>query len=78
MSTFPDQIHIERIAEALWRKSPLGNAALMVGAGLSRNARNIADPGRMMPTWNELAKSLCEKLYPSNDKSVARHRDQAL
>jgi len=49
MSIFPDQVHIERIAEALWRKSPLGNAALMVGAGLSRNARNIAAPGRMMP-----------------------------
>jgi len=78
MSTFPDQVHVERIAEALWRKSPLGNAALMVGAGLSRNARNIAAPGRMMPTWNELAKSLCEKLYPPDDQSVARHRDQAL
>jgi len=78
MSIFPDQVHIERIAEALWRKSPLGNAALMVGAGLSRNARNIAAPDRRMPTWSELAKSLCEKLYPADDKSVARHRDQAL
>jgi hypothetical protein len=78
MSIFPDQVHIERIAEALWRKSPLGNAALMVGAGLSRNARNIAALGRMMPTWSELAKSLCEKLYPPDDQSVAHHRDQAL
>ncbi|KAF0217578.1 MAG: hypothetical protein FD174_3257 [Geobacteraceae bacterium] len=78
MSTFPDQVHIERIAEALWRKSPLGNAALMVGAGLSRNARNIADPNRMMPTWGDLAESLCEKLYPSSDKSITHHRSLAL
>jgi len=78
MSIFPDQVHIERIAEALWRKSLLGNAALMVGSGLSRNARNIAAPDRMMPTWSELAKSLCEKLYPADDKSVAHHRHQAL
>lgn len=78
MAAFPDQIHVERIAEALWRKSPLGNAALMVGAGLSRNARNIADPGRMMPTWSELAESLCEKLYPAHDSSLTKQRNQSL
>lgn len=78
MTSFPDQVHLDRIVDALWRKSPLGNAALMVGAGMSRNARNIADPSRMMPTWGELAESLCEKLYPPNDKSITRQRDQAL
>ena len=31
-----------------------------------------------MPTWSELANSLCEKLYPADDKSGARHRRQAL
>lgn len=40
MTSFPDQVHLDQIADALWRKSPLGNAALMVGAGMSRNARN--------------------------------------
>lgn len=78
MPTFPDQVHLDQIAEALWRKSPLGNAALMVGAGMSRNARNITNPNTLMPTWNELAQCLCEKLYPADDKSITRQRHQAL
>ena len=78
MTTFPDLVHVERIADALWRKSPLGTAALMVGAGLSCNARNIAAPGRSMPTWNELGKRLCDSLYPLSDKSCSRQREHAL
>ena len=40
MDSFPDLVHVEQIAEALWRKATQGNAALMVGAGFSRNAEN--------------------------------------
>lgn len=78
MTIFPDLVHVERIADALWRKSPLGTAALMVGAGLSCNARNIAAPGRSMPTWDELGKRLCDSLYPLSDKSCSRQREHAL
>ena len=78
MPTFSDQVHIEKIAEALWRKSPVGNAALMVGAGVSRNARNIANPGTSMPSWADLVINLCEKIYPIGDKSVENKRNQAL
>lgn len=78
LMTFPDLLHVEKIAEALWRKSPIGNAALMVGAGLSRNARNTAAPNRTMPTWGDLSNKLCDSLYPSTDKSVSRQRKNAL
>ena len=76
--SFSDQVHVERIAEALWRKSPLGTAALMIGAGLSRNARNVSAPGRAMPTWEDLGKRLCDSLYPSSDKSCSKQREHAL
>lgn len=78
MTAFPDLVHVERIAEALWRKSPFGNVTLMVGAGLSLNAHNIADPSRKMLTWKDLAENLCEKLYPSSDKLLTKQRDEAL
>nr|WP_320050343.1 SIR2 family protein [uncultured Desulfuromonas sp.] len=76
--SFPDQVHVERIAEALWRKSPLGTAALMVGAGLSRNAHSVTAPGRGMPTWEDLGKNLCDSLYPPGDTSCSRQRSHAL
>lgn len=44
------KIHLERIKEALKN----GCAAVMVGAGFSKNAIN----GHLMPDWGELAKKL--------------------
>jgi hypothetical protein len=43
-SVFPDQPHIDRIREALWFRRPHGNAAVLVGAGLSLNAKPLT-PG---------------------------------
>lgn len=78
MTAFRDQVHVEKIAEALWRKSPRGNASLMVGAGLSLNARNVVDPNKKMMTWKDLAEKLCEKLYPESDASLKKQREKAL
>lgn len=78
MTTFPDLVHVERIADALWRKSPSGTAALMVGAGLSLNARNVGDPNKKMMSWKDLAGKLCERLYPESDDSLKNQREKAL
>ncbi len=48
--TFPDQIHIEKIREALWKhpKPKQGTAAIMVGAGFSKNAVPVSLSSRPM------------------------------
>lgn len=63
---FPDQSHINRVREALWRRQR--NASVMIGAGFSRNAEKIAPYAPDMPTWQEIVHKLCERLYPHSDK----------
>ena len=46
------------------------HAAVLVGAGFSRNAIRLDGSEKLMPDWNELAKIFCEKLglKYTNDK----------
>lgn len=53
--SFPDEIHVGRIAESLWQRGLRGNAAVMVGAGFSRNAKPKLPHDQRPPTWLELA-----------------------
>lgn len=62
---FADQIHIDRIREALWSRAVHGRAAVMVGAGFSRNARPISPSAPAFPTWGKLATLLVEALDPA-------------
>jgi len=62
----PDQSHINRIREALWQL-PESFASVMVGAGFSCNARKARPSTRLFPRWQDIAQSLCKKLYPSGD-----------
>lgn len=68
---FPDQSHINRIREALWQRA--GCASVMVGAGFSRNAKKVGPDTRALPLWNEVAKFLCDRLYPSGDSERLKH-----
>lgn len=61
--TFPDQAHVDRLIEALWRY-PMGHAAVLVGAGFSRYARPAHPAAPPMPDWKQIAASLCNRLYP--------------
>lgn len=63
---FPDQSHINRIREALWKR-PESNASIMIGTGFSRNARKLRSHVKDFPLWNDVAKELCTKLYPADD-----------
>jgi hypothetical protein len=63
---FLDIANVEFIREALWRHKAMGNAAIMIGAGFSRNADPISSSVRAMPNWVEMARALCEPLYPSD------------
>ena len=59
---FSDQSHVNRVRDALWE--PAQGAAVMVGAGFSRNAISKRQSGQVPPTWKSLAKSMHERLYP--------------
>ena len=56
-----DQVkaYLDEIADRLWTK----NAAVMVGAGFSRNAKPVGPASTSFPDWSELGDSLFKKLH---------------
>jgi hypothetical protein len=81
MSTwsFPDQSHIDRIREALWQRAPEpGKAAVMVGSGMTFNARSLDGPGVRPASWTDLTRALLNELYPPGSGPAARFQDRAL
>ena len=65
--TFPDQSHINRVRDALWRR-PGNGASVMVGSGFSRNAVPIHPDAVQLPTWLGIAIQLHGELYPDGEK----------
>ena len=63
-NTLPDQNHIEQIRKRLWCDREFGQAAIMVGAGFSRNAKKISEKTDRFPLWPELAEFMFNTLYP--------------
>lgn len=64
-ASFPDEPHIERISQALWAREPAGSAALLVGAGFSRNATPVRKSVGSMPGWNDIYLTMVDQLYPA-------------
>ena len=60
---FPDQSHINRVRDALWRRSGTG-ASVMIGSGFSKNAVPNRPGARELPNWDELTAHLFAELYP--------------
>jgi hypothetical protein len=58
----PDHVHIEALREALWR--PESRSAVLVGAGMSRNADKLSAAVREFPVWWQLAGELKKALGP--------------
>lgn|GEM_PF-1934626 len=67
--SFPDEPHVRRIAAALWSREPTGTAALLVGAGFSRNAIPKRPSSGVMPGWNDIYATMVEQLYPGSSTS---------
>ena len=70
---FQDQAGFNCVRDALWRRQPA--ATVMVGAGFSKNATPAKLAKELMPSWSELSKAMCGKLYP--DK-MSEHCKDAL
>ena len=63
--SFPDQSHINQVRDALWQRS--GRASVMIGSGFSRNALKLRPDAHDLPSWQEVATAVYEKLYPQSD-----------
>ena len=73
---FPDLNHLLQLRKDLshW---PSSRAALMVGAGLSLNARPAPGTDTQFPTWRQLARAMFDELYPhSNDPTEQKDREE--
>ena len=66
-----DQVkpYLDEIADRLWSK----NAAVMVGAGFSRNAKPVGSASASFPDWSELGDSFFKKLHGSSPGKEARY-----
>ncbi len=64
VADFKDQNHVEKIRQRLWSGREHGQAAVMVGAGFSLNARKISALAPRFTLWRELAEKMYDELYP--------------
>ena len=62
--TFPDQLRMDHVTEALWGTG--GGASVMVGSGFSRNARPKRPNGSPVPMLEDIAAQLHRELYPDD------------
>ena len=65
-SELPDLPTLKQLARALWHNGSIRGAALMVGAGFTKNAILGAPDTQEPPSWNELISELVAHLYPTD------------
>lgn len=68
----PDLPALRQLARALWHNGSIRGAALMVGAGFSKNAVLQAPDTQEPPNWNELLDELVAQLYPTDQSAAPR------
>lgn len=61
-----DYAYIEWIRNRLWNGREVGRAAVMIGAGFSRNAERVTQTVPAFPLWEQLAAAFYDSLYPSD------------
>lgn len=64
MDFLPDASFIEEIRKRLWCGREVGQAAVMIGAGFSRNAVPLSPSAPPFPLWKELKDRMITALYP--------------
>lgn len=66
VNDLPDYAALEQLASALWANAQSKGAAVLVGAGFSRNAELAGDDTSPPPTWSDLHTAMARELY--NDR----------
>lgn len=59
----PDYPHIKKISDHLWTDREIGKAAIMVGAGFSKNAKKVNAMVEEFPLWYDLGEKMFNELY---------------
>jgi SIR2-like domain len=72
LSKLSDLPALKQLARALWHNGSIRGAAVMVGAGFSKNAILHAPDAREAPSWNELLDELVAQLYPTDPSSAPK------
>ncbi len=67
MTQLADLPALQQLARALWHNGSIRGAALLVGAGFSKNAVFQAPDTKEPPDWGELLSELVKQLYPSDE-----------
>ena len=70
IAALPDYPALQQLARALWRNGSVRGAAVLVGAGLSKNAQRPADDTPEPPLWWELLAKMVERLYPHDTRAA--------
>jgi len=61
----PDYPALEQLANALWKAGKARGAAVLVGAGFSRNAELLNGHHSVPPLWTDMARAMQARLYPN-------------
>lgn len=56
---------LQQLARALWKTGESRGAAILVGAGFSRNAERIEETTPEPPLWTDLAAEMAKRIYPN-------------
>ena len=59
----PDYPALEQLANALWKAGKARGAAVLVGAGFSRNAERLHGNTREPPLWTDIARVMQARIY---------------
>ncbi len=62
LSDFSDAHHLERLRQSLWSGQAIGRAAVLVGAGFSRNAERVNPASPPLPDFKQLATEMWGEL----------------
>lgn len=72
IESLPDFSTLRQLSRALWRTEPEGRgAAVLVGAGFSRNAELAAADSPPPPLWEDLAHGMRRQLYDDGQSEFA-------
>lgn len=66
----PDYPALQQLGRALWRNGSTRGAAILVGAGFSKNAAVAGEDTVKPPLWWDLNKALVSELYPGAEDAA--------